>query len=214
MKKMKKTMMVILLFVIAGVQANAQLLNAELKAAYEKLNSPNMANKVLAAGQFEKIAAKWSSDWPANYYAAYANTVVALNLHEANRQDAYLDKADDYLKKATVLHQSADETDVLTAYIAFARFSVDPANRWKTYLDLVSASLEMAKKANPNNPRIYYLQGIPVFNRPKAYGGGKDVAKPYFEKAKELFAKQDSTSILKPYWGENENRGYLEKCKE
>lgn len=214
MKKMKRTIIAILLIGIAGVQANAQQVSAALKASYEKLNSPVMANKVVAAAEFDNIAVKWSSDWAANYYAAYANAIVALNLHEAKRQDAYLDKADDYLKKTTALNQLPDETYVLIAYVAFARYSVDPANRWKKYLDLVNSNLETAKKANPGNPRIYYLQGIPIFNKPKLYGGGRDKAKPYFEKAKELFDKQDTTSILKPYWGAAANQSYLDKCNE
>jgi hypothetical protein len=45
------------------------------------------------------------------------------------------------------------------------------------------------------------------------YGGGKVKAKPYLEKAKELFAKESKTSILKPYWGEIQNLDYLKQCE-
>ncbi|HZY35420.1 MAG TPA: hypothetical protein VFE53_02160 [Mucilaginibacter sp.] len=211
---MKRTIMAILLIGIACVQANAQQVSVALTAAYEKLLSPVMANKVVAAAEFENIAAKSGSDWGANYYAAYSDAIVALNLHDAKRQDAYLDKADDYLKQTTALNQSPGETYMLAAYVAFARYSVDPANRWKKYLDLVNSNLETAKKANPDNPRIYYLQGILIFNKPKFYGGGTIKAKPYFEKAKDLFNKQDTTSILKPYWGAADNQSYLDKCNE
>ncbi len=41
------------------------------------------------------------------------------------------------------------------------------------------------------------------------YGGGKEKAKPEFEKAKELFAKESKTSILKPNWGEKQNLDIL-----
>jgi hypothetical protein len=45
------------------------------------------------------------------------------------------------------------------------------------------------------------------------YGGGKERAKPEFEKAKELFEKESKTSILKPYWGEKQNLDNLKQCE-
>jgi hypothetical protein len=44
------------------------------------------------------------------------------------------------------------------------------------------------------------------------YGGGKAMAKPLLEKAKELFDKETKTSVLKPHWGEKENLDYLKQC--
>ena len=46
------------------------------------------------------------------------------------------------------------------------------------------------------------------------YGGGKAQAKPLFEKAKELFAKEAKTSVLKPNWGEKQNMDFLKQCDE
>jgi hypothetical protein len=71
-----------------------------------------------------------------------------------------------------------------------------------------------AKKINPENPRIFFLEGQGPFYKPKMFGGGKNKAQPYFEKAKELFAKEDKTSLLKPHWGETENEEYLKQCNE
>jgi hypothetical protein len=71
-----------------------------------------------------------------------------------------------------------------------------------------------AKKINSENARIFLLEGQGPFYKPKMWGGGKDKAKPYFEKAKELFAKEDKSSLLKPHWGEKENEEYLKQCNE
>jgi hypothetical protein len=209
-----KVTLSLLLMMFCAVRSNTQDLNDELKQNYNLLNSSTAANKEAAGIKLEQLAAKWPKQWAANYYAAYADAVISTNLQDNNKRNAYLDKADRYLKEVVALNKAPDETYVLTAYIAYARFLIDPSNRWKQYMPLINDNLDKAKKLNPANPRIYYLQGIPVFHKPKLFGGGKSKAKPYFEKARELFAKQDASSIEKPSWGEKENAGYVAQCNE
>jgi hypothetical protein len=60
---------------------------------------------------------------------------------------------------------------------------------------------------------MYYLQGTSKYFTPKAYGGGKKIAQPYFEKAEALFAKEAGGDIAKPYWGKMQNSYFLEQCK-
>jgi hypothetical protein len=91
--------------------------------------------------------------------------------------------------------------------------AVDPMNRWQKYGQIFSQNLESAKELNPNNPRMYYLQGTSKYFTPKAYGGGKKIAQPYFEKAEALFAKEAGGDIAKPYWGKMQNSYFLEQCK-
>lgn len=208
-----KTTISILALVITTSRLKAQ--EPMLNDAYQSLETATGMGSLMAAdNKFTMIAAKWSNDWAANYYAAYAAIYISLQETNKERKDQLLDQADKYVEKLGSLRPSSDEGMVITAYAAYARFLVDPPNRWKKYLDLMNSNLDKAKKANPNNPRIYYLEGIPVFNKPKLYGGGKDKAKPYFAKAKELFARQDTSSIAKPYWGEKENADYLVKCEQ
>lgn len=195
-------------------RADAQTLPAALGDAYGRLNTAAALPAVMdAANRFSLIAAKWDHEWAANYYAAYAQTLASFKETDPKRRDQLLDAADNYAGKAVARRPSDGETLVLTAYVAFARFSVDPANRWKKYLDIFNEDLEKAKKIDPDNPRIYYLEGIPVFNKPVLYGGGKGKARPYFQKAAALFAKQDTSSILKPYWGEKETTVYLKQSQ-
>jgi hypothetical protein len=204
-----------MLLVITVPQVKAQDMNASLQEAFSSLQSAtSMGTMIAATNKLDLIAAKWSNQWAANYYAAYSNAFVSLSEKDAARKDQLLDIADKYVDKMNSINGKSDESMVLTAYVAYARFLVDPPNRWKKYLDLMNTNLDKAKKANPDNPRIYFLQGIPMFNRPKLYGGGKDKAKPYFEKAKDLFAKQNSTDITKPSWGEKDNADYLQKCNQ
>lgn len=215
MKMLMKTIIGFIFLLITVKQVSAQDLSTSLNDAYKTFqSSTSMADMMDANNKFNLIAAKWDKEWTANYYAAYVKAYISLKEKDAKRRDQLLDEANKYLERVNGINASGDESLVLTGYVAFARFLVDPPTRWKKYLDLMNASLEKAKKINPENPRIYYLEGIPVFNKPKIWGGGKNKAKPYFEKAKVLFAKEDKTSILKPYWGEKENMDYLVKCNE
>lgn len=214
MKTIINTALGVMLFSLSAVSLKAQNIETSLNAGYKDLQSassiPAMAE---ANNKFNRIASKWPKEWAANYYAAYSNAYMAIKEPDMKRKDQLLDQAENYLNIMNAIDASNDESLVLTAYVAFSRFLVDPANRWKKYLDIMNANLEKAKKVNPNNPRIYYLQGIPIFNKPVLYGGGKKKAKPYFEKAKLLFdKKRESLSALHPYWGEQENQDYMLKC--
>jgi hypothetical protein len=223
MKKSTTAVLAVMLLALAAPRAKAQEkaqadlreLNTSLTSAFNEFSSAsNMGGWMTANNKFNLIAAKWGDQWVANYYAAYSNASISMKEPDPKRKDQLLDVADNYVEKMNSLDGASDEGMVLTAYVAFARFLVDPRNRWKKYLDLMNSDLDRAKKTNPDNPRIYLLEGIPVFNKPKLYGGGKDKAKPYFEKAKELFAKQGATDITRPSWGEKENAGYLAQCNK
>ena len=215
MKKLTTAVWAVIMLALAAPQVKAQDMSTSLTEAFKSFTSATAMGALMTANnKFNLIATRWGNQWAANYYAAYSNAFISTKETDAKRKDQLLDVADSYIAKVNTLDGASDESMVLTAYVAYARFLVDPPNRWKKYLDLMNTNLEKAKKVNPDNPRIYLLEGIPVFNKPKLYGGGKDKAKPYFEKAKELFAKQATPDITKPYWGEKENADYLAQCNE
>lgn len=201
------------LALLALLQVGAQTLDGSLRETYARFTSARNEGELMeAANRFALIAGHWSQEWAANYYAAYAKAYLSQQETDPQRRDALLDEADGFASRMNALNATSDESLVLSAYIAYARMIVDPSNRWKTYLGIFNTDLAKAKQANPDNPRIYYLEGIPLFFKPKAYGGGPGKAKPDFEKAQTLFARQDTTSILMPYWGASDNQQYLSKC--
>ena len=59
----------------------------------------------------------------------------------------------------------------------------------------------MAKKLDPENPRIYLLEGQDKFNTPEQFGGSKEEAKILFDKAKDLFEKAKPETSIHPSWG-------------
>jgi hypothetical protein len=89
---------------------------------------------------------------------------------------------------------------------------VDPQSRWQTYGMEASAALQTGMQLDPTNPRLYYLQGMSIFGTPEQFGGGKDKAKPVFQKAVDLY-KTFKVKPLYPNWGQKEAEDMLAKCQ-
>jgi hypothetical protein len=214
MKPLFKTLGLVLFFVLP-VCLKAQTIEESLSKTLLKLDSvQNISSMMNVSAQFDVIASKWENEWSSNYYAAYAKIIASFIVQDNSKKDLFLDEADKYFEKVKAIDSQNDETWVLAALIASARIAVDGQNRGMQYGGIVSQYLEKAEKLNPANPRIYYLKGSSLFYQPEMYGGGKTKAKPYFEKARDLFVKEDKSSVLKPLWGEKQNLDYLKQCDE
>ena len=193
----------------------AQTLEESLTAAVQQMDTSKMMGSMMkAAANFDIITNKWPEEFATNYYSAYAKAMISYVEKDAKRKDLYLDMADKYYEVAKKIKPENDETYVLGALLANARLVVDGGNRWKKYGEIFDANINAAKAINPNNPRIYHLKGVALFFTPKMFGGGAKNAMEYLEKANGLFATQDTSSVLKPYWGKNRNDVFIAKCNE
>jgi hypothetical protein len=101
----------------------------------------------------------------------------------AIRKDQLLDQADKFLQQAEAIAADNDEVLVLKAFIAQGRISIDGQTRFPTYGPVFNESLRKAKQINPDNPRIYVLEGQMLYYTPEAFGGGKAVACPKLKQA-------------------------------
>ncbi len=210
---MKKLMLMGAMALVMG--ANAQDYKPALEKTFAAFDTSRTPEAVAEqSNKLSLIAKKWGDVWVTHYYAALGKTTLSYMEQDVAKKDAYLDEAEKEREEAvSILKKDNDETYVLAAMIANARMAVDPMNRWQKYGSIFSSNLESAKELNPDNPRMYYLQGTSKFFTPKAYGGGKKIAQPYFEKADALFAKEKGDDIAKPYWGKNKNNYFLAQCK-
>lgn len=162
------------------------------------------------AAQFERIGDMEKNQWLPYYYAALAHISIGWRDEKADKDKlATVTKA--ILAKAEAIEKNA-ELYILHNMVATQQMLVDPQNRWMTYGTEAGAALENARKMDAKNPRIYYLEGMSLFNTPAAFGGGKDKAKPVFEKALELFKTFKPASPFHPNWGEDTTRDMLAKC--
>lgn len=187
---------------------------ATMKANLQKLGeAKTLADYNALAAQFERIANAEKTKWQPGYYAVlcYVNSVAMVQMTE-DEKHAQLDKAQpimDILKKN---FNKESEVFALQGFLYEMRIT-GMATAMK-YSSLANETLEEAEKLNPTNPRIYYLQGMNVFHTPKTFGGGKEKAKPFFEKAKSLFASQKPASSIDPNWGEGHNNQMLAECNK
>ena len=214
MKPLVKTLGFLLLLFVP-VCLKAQTMEESLSKTFMQMDSvKNLSDMMTVSAQFDRIADKWNNEWSTNYYAAYANVIASFIVADSKKKDLFLDEADKYLEKVKSLGSQDDETYVLAALITNARIAVDGQNRGMQYGAILNQYMVKAETINPDNPRIYYLKGTSLFYQPEMYGGGKEKAKPYFVKAKELFAKEAKASVLKPHWGEKQNLDFLRQCDE
>jgi hypothetical protein len=188
----------------------------DLKDGMSDLDSAvTMIQLISASNHLCLIAQKYSDQWSTNFYAAFSRILCSYLEKDEKKRDAYLDEAEGFLNKAKDLYKTDyDEIDVLYANLANARLSVNPMNRYKKYGDLFNEYINKAKALNPENPRIYYLQGTSVFYTPKMFGGGAKNAAPLFEKAATLFQNESTGNLLKPYWGRKRNDSFLKQCNQ
>ncbi|PQJ10341.1 hypothetical protein CJD36_010210 [Flavipsychrobacter stenotrophus] len=212
---MKKVMMMAALSV-SVLSTQAQDFKAPLKAtwdAFDTTKSPE--GKVALSNKLALIAKKWPDEWATHFYAGLSKVYVAYDVKDEAKCDAILDEAEKERDEVVTLlgKKETDETVVFSALIANARMAVNPMQRWQKYGKIFGDKLREAGEMNPNNPRVYYLKAVSTRFTPKAFGGGKKAALPYFEKAEGLYAKENSTDITKPYWGKNWNTFFMADAK-
>lgn len=210
-----KNLLIILAIVITSI-LNVTAGNYEevMGTNIQKLNKTQNAEELSRlSNTFDRIAQKETDKWLPFYYSAYAQVSVLFFNHELTvaEKNTTLDKAQSKLDKAMQLNTTESENHVLQALIYQMRIT-DPSLGYK-YSTLENEALAKAETLNPENARIYYLKGSNLFHTPAQYGGGKEVAKPLFEKAAKLFENSSDENKLLPSWGSYHNKIMLEQCK-
>ena len=211
-----KKLLLLAAMALTMISAQAQDFKTVLEKTFTAFDTTwDQAVKIEQSNKLALIAKKWDTSWVAHYYLAYSKVTLSYQEKDPGKKDAYLDEAEKELEEAVcILKKDDDETYVVAAMIANARMGVDPMTRWQKYGPIFKEKLENAKDINPDNPRMYYLQGTSKFFTPKAYGGGAKNAIPYFEKADGLFAKETTTDITRPHWGKRSNDYFIAQCKK
>ncbi len=87
-------------------------------------------------------------------------------------------------------------------------------NRYMKYGPEAAQALETAKKLNPENPRVYYLEGQDKLYTPEQFGGSKPEAVKFFELALKKFAAFKPESSIHPSWGKQMTEYFLGEAKK
>jgi len=221
---MKKTIFILSAILVASFSF-AQMPEKFVKAMEAKIGAVDTTTSVQGltdlANAFERIAEAEKNQWLAYYYAAYCNASAGtmagaggdMMAAKADKTDPYADKADKQIKKAEELAKNNSEIFIVKKMIATLRMLGDPMNRYMTYGPEAQAMLEEAKKLNPDNPRVYVLEGQDKFYTPEQFGGSKVEAKVLFEKAQKLYDTFKPETSIHPVWGKNQVAYFLSQYK-
>jgi hypothetical protein len=170
------------------------------------IDTVRTSNELVAlSASFERIADAEKTKWQPYYYAALAQVNAAYFLGpqnmKADKTDPMADKAEALLTKADALSPNNSEIYLVKKMIASLRMMVDPQTRYMQYGPIGEEALQTAMKLNPENPRIYLLQGQDKFYTPEQFGGSKAEAKKLFELSNQKFGTFKPASSIDPNWG-------------
>jgi hypothetical protein len=208
-----KNLLFVAMMMIAGFVSGQGKYEAGMGKAFEQLKAVKTAEDMSATGAFfERIADAEKDKWLPYYYAAYCNYLSGWMNPKADK-DACGEKSKDLVVKAEVLEKNNAELYILRQMIAVQQLTVDPMSRFQTYGKQANEALEMAKQIDPNNPRVYLVDGQYKMNVPEAFGGGKEVGKKLFTKSLELFKTYKPASEMHPSWGADQAEKLLAQCQ-
>ena len=207
-----KQLLVVIGMLFAGMALSQSKYDAGMAKGLEQLKAAKSVEDMnVASGFFERIGDAEKDKWLPYYYAAYSNYMTGWMDPKADK-DKVGEKSKDLISKAEMIEHNNSEIFCIRQMVAVMQMTVDPMARWQSYGTEATNALQSATKADPNNPRIYYLSGQTLMNTPEAFGGGKAVAKKLFEKSLELYKTFQPTSPLHPTWGKEEAEKLLAAC--
>ncbi|RFS19046.1 hypothetical protein DVR12_25950 [Chitinophaga silvatica] len=187
---------------------------AKQTADLDSSSTFNPENLQQKSNTFERIAEAEKTQWLPYYYAAYMQIMQAFTSKDKSQIDPLTEKATINLDKAEALISKNSEIACLRSLIASAKLTVDPMNRGPVYGPEAAAQLVTAKTLNPENPRVYMLEGQALLFTPEQWGGSKTKAKTTLELALTKFAAFKPESDISPKWGEAYTRGLLQNASK
>ena len=208
---MRKTILFLTLLVSLAAGAQTDKYTQVMQKNITLLDSAKSIDELQSlAGTFDRIGDAEKDKWLPYYYAALAQTWIGWNPATKDK-DANSAKINAYLAKAEALEKNA-ELYAVENMSATQQMLVDPQSRYMTNGKDAATALQKGLAADPNNPRLYYLQGMSLFGTPPQFGGGKDKAKPVFEKSIALY-KSAQPKPLYPTWGQQQAEAMLAQCQ-
>ena len=218
---MKKFPLLLIVFSVSMTAiAQSEKYEAAMKSRVDRLDSLRSAAEWLeAANAFERIAEAEKNQWLPYYYASLGQVMTGFMSGTpgaqfgADKTDPVADKAEQLLLKAEAISKENSEIFVLKKMIASLRMLADPMNRWQTYGPQAAEFLQQAKKLNPDNPRVYYLEGQDKFYTPEEFGGSKTEAKALFEESMKKYEAFKPESPLHPQWGLSQVKYFYSQYK-
>jgi hypothetical protein len=213
---MKKLILIASIVCLANLSfAQSEKYMSAMKSNISLMDSMmSKGNALELANSFERIANAEKTQWLPYYYASYCTITQAYMEKDNSKKDAIADNAQQLIDKAdSISGKENSETYVVKSMIATVHMTVDPQSRYMTFGALITEYLEKSKSLDSTNPRPVLVQAENTFYTPEQFGGGKDAAKPLFDRAATLFNAFKPQTELSPNWGKNAMQYFLSQYK-
>lgn len=211
---MKKVMLILLAgFLVTGAAAQSERFVKAMENLVPAVDTTHdAAGLTTLANAFERIANAEKTQWLPYYYAALCYINIANELYatqQTDKIDPMMDKAEPLLNRAEELEKDNSELYCLKKMFNSGKMMADPMSRYMTFGTAAAEALERARGLNPENPRIYLLEGIDKFYTPEQFGGSKTEAKKLFETAAKKMETFNPASSIHPSWGKSSVKYFL-----
>lgn len=163
----------------------------------------------LAFNKFELLSNAHPHEWLPPYYASIVK--ARMSIMKLGDREEIADEAINWVAKAKKI-QINDEILCAESLANSAKMSISPMRRWLSYESRIKHPLKLAKKVNPNNPRIYVLEATILHHLPGLFGGGCKGALPIAKKAEKLLDEQGGNRGNLPRWGIKSIKDIIKTC--
>lgn len=201
-----KTLLLIITLLGSACNLTASDYNTEMRTSIAALmaidDNPNQYLSL--AKKFESLSGQSKEDWLPPYYAALSNVWAAFSNENTSKTDSILNHSSTLLDRAEALGGDKSELYCLRSMLSSAKIMVDPMTRGMKYAKESSDFIEKAKKADPNNPRVYFVKAQSLLFTPEMFGGGCKNAIPLANEAIAKYKTFKPKSEFSPNWGKKE----------
>lgn len=171
------------------------------------------------ANDFKQVTTSQKTDWLPYYYAALCNARTAWFYEDDGEKiEPFARLADEQARQALLLIDTSSQQGAVSELYCVlsmanrAMVFINPATYGRQYGPKAGAYLQLALKANPENPRALYIAGWEKYATPKAWGGDKVKARALLTEAQQKLANNASFSV-QPHWGQAEVAALLKQIK-
>lgn len=200
----------------AAAETDIDLRLGEARAELEKaINAWNEEAIMRARAGFERLLDRGGRDWLVRYYIALADYRVAIWHLSAQNKDAvrpFLDEAEKLLEESLDAEPDFAESHALLGAVLGLKIGLKPiSGMWIG--PRIGGILAEAMELDPENPRLWMIEGVGAFHRPKMFGGGYENAREAMLKSIDYFETYTPADPAFPDWGHSEAYAWLGKME-
>lgn len=177
-------------------------------------NKNDKAALLKVRGDFERILQLKKNEWMVNYYLAAIDFILSYGAIEAENNDEikkYTESSLALLDKSTDANDEFAEAWIMKLAVNSNRWIYD-MQKMNDIIGKLTEAKDKASKLEPENPRLYLIDGMNTYYTPENFGGGVDKAMPLLEKSWDLFQTYKPKDETYPDWGKDQAAGMIALC--